>query len=263
MTLAGVWINEYGSKMDLAVYSDKVIFGTYMSSTGSTGKYMVTGYQQAADPTSSSGQAVALAIEWHSIVAGPGDPSWHWSSGLSGQISIKDSAESLVLAHAMVATDDFPNLANTGIYIDKLTYKRASEQQSEEQSKPYWSSPLDGSIAGLWRTGDGIELTIELYPYPGSPFAWIQGKMNMKGTTCEISGVTDTNASADGLQLQSAAITAVLNPLAGPAIAFAGSLDLKNGQLTLLDLQTQSTSPDATYVQTQISTKTFVRTPAH
>lgn len=86
MSIAGVWVNAYGSKMDLGLLNNNLVMGTYQSSTGSTGTYRVIGLQQTADPTPQTGQAVALAIEWHSVVAGPPDNSWHWVSGLSGEL---------------------------------------------------------------------------------------------------------------------------------------------------------------------------------
>jgi hypothetical protein len=259
MTLAGLWQNEYGSQMDLGLFNDNLIMGTYSSSTGSTGKYMVIGLQATADPTANAGQPVALAIEWHSIAGGQGDPSWNWSSGLSGQLSLQNGQESLVLAHAMVASSDFPDLCSAGTYIDKLTYTRVSGDAANAVAKPDLSTALDDPLAGTWQSSDGsILLGLQIYPYTGSLFGWIEGQMSMNGNVSPVYGVTDINAASDGLSLQSAAITALPNA-AGPAIAFAGCLDLSGGLLTLLDLTSQSTAPNATYVQTTATQLTFTR----
>lgn len=260
MTLNGVWQNEYGSQMSLTVYGGNLVYGTYTSSTGSTGKYMVIGYQQTANPTTAAGQAVALAIEWHSIAGGTGDPSWNWSSGLSGQLSIQNGKESLVLAHAMVASSNFPGLCNAGTYIDKLTYFRVSESTDETPARPDRGAALADPLEGTWQTADGsVALLIQVFPYSGSLFGWVEGKLALNGGVCAIEGVTDINAASGGLTLQSTAITALPSSAGGPAIAFAGCLNLQNGVLTLLDLASLSTAPNATYIQTTVTQLIFKR----
>lgn len=260
MTLSGVWQNEYGSQMSLSVSGSNLVIGNYTSSTGSTGKYMVIGYQQTANPTPSAGQAVALAIEWHSIVAGQGDPSWNWSSGLSGQISIQNGKEALVLAHAMVASSDFPGLCSAGTYIDKLTYFRIADAPEEAVAKPEPSAPLADPMVGTWQTADGsAALLIQVYPYPNNLFGWVEGKLALNGGVCAIEGVTDINATSGGLSLQSTGITALPSSAGGPAIALAGCLNLQNGVLTLLDLASLSTAPNATYIQTTATQLIFKR----
>lgn len=260
MTLNGVWQNEYGSQMSLGVYTGGLVYGTYSSSTGSTGKYMVIGYQQAADPTPSAGQAVALSIEWHSIAGGSGDPSWNWSSGLSGQLSIQNGKESLVLAHAMVASSNFPGLCNAGTYIDKLTYFRVSEDAEDASARPDLGAPQADPMQGTWQTADGsVALLIQVYPYSNNLFGWVEGKLALNGGVCPIEGVTDINASSGGLSLQSTGITALPSMTGGPAIAFAGCLNLQNGVLTLLDLASLSTAPNATYIQTTVTQMIFKR----
>jgi saccharopepsin len=258
MTLVGTWQNEYGSQMVLTQLGTNLVWGNYSSTTGSTGKYMVIGYQQPANPTPQAGQAVALAIEWHSIVAGPGDPSWNWSSGLSGQISIVNGKESLVLAHAMVASSSFPGLAAAGTYIDKLTYFRTAAEAPEVSPRPALDAPMADPLAGTWRGDDGTVLQIEVYPYTDSLFGWAQGKMSWNGITCPIEGVTDINARSSGLSLQSTAVTG-LPSLSGPAVSLAGCLNLTTGRLTMTNFASLSTASNATYVQTTVSQIVFVR----
>ncbi|PTS90953.1 hypothetical protein DBR17_00410 [Sphingomonas sp. HMWF008] len=263
MTLSGVWQNEYGSIMDLSVYGGGLVFGTYSSSTGSTGEYRVIGFQQNANPTTTAGQAVALAIAWHSIAGGKGDPSWNWSSGLSGQLSLQNGKESLVLAHAMVASSAFPGLCAAGTYIDKLIYARVSDTSREANEKPLQTAAVADPMAGTWATADGATvLTLRVYPYTGNLFGWVSGSLSNGGTVCQIEGVTDINAAASGLTLQSTGLTAIQNLQNGPAIAFAGCLDLRTGQLTLLKLASLSTAPDATYVQTTVDQLSFRRVAA-
>ena len=81
MTVAGVWENEYGSRMILAVEEKPAgsgaIWGVYESTTGSTGRYLVTG-RRGGTASGGNGQPLALAIAWRSVGGDPADPSWHW-----------------------------------------------------------------------------------------------------------------------------------------------------------------------------------------
>ncbi len=260
MTLAGVWQNEYGSQMSLTVYGGNLVYGTYSSTTGSTGKYMVIGYQQSADPTLTAGQAVALAIEWHSISGGSSDSSWNWSSGLSGQLSLQSGKEQLVLAHAMVASSDFPGLCKAGTYIDKLTYIRTSASAEGLPARPALAAPMADPLTGTWQSADGsAALQIQVYAYSPALFGWVEGQLWLNDIVCPIEGVCDINAQSSGLSRESTGITALPNPAGGPAIAFAGCLNLQNGVLILLELSSLSTVPDATYVQTATTQFTFRR----
>ncbi len=260
MALNGIWQNEYGSQMTLSVYSGGLVLGHYASTTGSTGKYCVVGYQLSANPTLKAGQPVALAIEWHSIAGGSGDPSWNWSSGLSGQLSIQNGKESLVLAHAMVASSSFPGLSAAGTYIDKLIYSRVSQSEPEQEVRPSLGVAVADPMAGTWQSVDGSAvLTIQVYPYTGDLFGWVSGNLRMSGVNCQVEGVTDINATSSGLTLQSTAMTAIPNIISGPAIAYAGCLNLRTGVLTLLNLSSVSTAPNATYVETTANQLSFKR----
>lgn len=245
--------------MDLGVLNDNLVMGDCRSSTGSTGTYKVIGLQQATGPTAEAGQVVALAIDWHSIAGGPPDASWHWVSGLSGQLSVTEDADTLALTHALIASRDFPGLAAKGTYIDKLVYTRSAESSRFASAEP---STAGGTrmdpMSGMWRAEDGTTLDIRIYPYLDNMFGWIQGNMSHHGRSCVIYGVTDINAAADGLQLQSVSITG-LPTVAGPAMTLAGTLDLARGMLKLLELYSTPTSPAATYVQTRVCEKTFVK----
>lgn len=259
MTLAGVWKNEYGSQMSLSV-SGNLVSGTYESTTGSSGEYRVVGYQTSADPTTTAGQAASLAIEWHSIVAGPSDNSWHWVSGLSGQLSIRNGVEQLVLSHALVASIDFPGLAPAGTYIDKLIYSRASDEAPAALPLPESDEDATDPLVGSWYAPDGTALLISsVVPYTGNAFGYVMGKLVWNGGPSQLYGVTDINAAPDGLGLQSVALVGLPSDGGGPAVSLAGTLDLAAGVLTLLDQNSVSTAPNATYVETNISCMTFTR----
>jgi saccharopepsin len=255
MSAEGVWVNEYGSRMSLAVGPDGAIAGTYESTTGSTGKYRVVGYQQPNDPTSKAGQALALAIHWHSIVEGPADASWHWSSALGGQISLHEEAETMVLSHALVVTDPFPGLAPVGTYIDKLTYKRVSKDAVGVE--PLLLSPaVVDPLARRWRSADGTMLDLVVTHTGSGEFGCVSGRIVTGGLAAEIAGVTDIKAASGGVALQSVAITARLSSW-GPVVSLSGSLDLQGRVLKLLDFSSLSTAPDATYLQTRVAARTF------
>lgn len=258
MTVQGLWQNEYGSQMSLSVDSRGQVFGTYSSSTGSTGKYYVVGWQQASEPTPAAGQPVALAIDWHSISGGQSDASWNWTSGLSGQLSIVNNAQQLVLAHAMVASSDFPGLCRAGTYIDKLIYNRVSDADtSAPERREAGQAVAADPLAGTWQSGDGsVVLVLQVQP-AGNMFGWVSGQVQAGGGAFPIEGITDTNARSSGLFLQSVSITA-LTP-AGGVVAYSGTLDLRSGALTLLNLSSGATAATATYVQSTAGQLTFRR----
>lgn len=261
MSLAGVWKNAYGSTMSLRLANGNLLTGTYESSTGSTGTYVVIGCQTRDDPTPAAGQAAALAIDWHSAVTGPRDDSWHWVSGLSGQLSVLNGGEQLVLAHSLVASIDFPGLAAAGTYLDKLIYQRVSAMPSQEPVP----APREGAgtaavdpLAGSWFAPDGTALLISsVVPYPGHAFGWVFGKFVWRGGPSLLRGVTDINARSGGLTKQSVSIVALPGDKGGPAMSLSGTLDFGTGILTMLELQSQPTSPDNSYFQTLISSLEF------
>lgn len=265
MTLAGKWQNEFGSTMDLTV-EDGIVQGVYTSSTGSSGEYRVIGFQQNGEPSSNGGQACALAINWHSIVPGKPDNSWHWVSGLSGQLSIQDGGEQLVVAHALVASVEFPDFAAAGTYIDKLIYKRISDESSHEPAEIDKSAAIDDPLVGNWYGADGTNLNIEqVIPfwndaYKDGAFGIIFGLITWNGVASQMYGVTDIHTGAPfNLDRKSVSIVALPDADNGPAVSLAGTLDLRNKILNVLNLPSQATAPANSYLQTTVSTKTFTQ----
>jgi hypothetical protein len=261
MSLAGIWENEYGSRMTLSLADSNLIVGKYESTTGSTGEYRVVGYQTSGDPTPSGGQACALAIDWHSVVTGPPDNSWHWVSGLSGQLSLQLSGEQLVLSHALVASIAFPGLAQAGTYIDKLVYTRVGDQRDIPcDPLPAGEALADDPLVGSWFATDGTALLVQsVVPYSGNAFGYVFGKLIWNGGHSSLYGVTDINAASAGIGLQAVSVVGLPSDAGGPAISLAGTLDLSSGVLTLLDQNSSATAPNATYVETTIASKTFAK----
>lgn len=261
MSLAGVWQNEYGSLMTLQV-DGSAVSGSYQSSTGAVGVYRVVGVQVGADPTSTLGQPVALSIEWHSVANDPADPSWNWSSGLSGQISIQDGEEVLVLAHMMIASTEIPGFIRMGDYIDKLTYKRvpaaASATPSQLGATRSSVPKADDPIAGTWLGEDGISMTLSVAPEEQNRFGYVSGTISLPGGDETVSGVTDINATGDGIDLQSIALT-FADRSEALAVSLSGTLNLKTGVLNLTKLRSNATAPTDTYVETRTSAARFTR----
>lgn len=255
-SVAGTWTNDYGSLMTLSVRGQQVS-GVYQSSTGSTGLYEVTGYQVEAAATPDMGQPVALAIEWHSVSNDPADPSWNWSSGLYGQISFEGTEEVLTLSHLLVASSDFPELASTGTYADKLVYRRSAALHHEAMTSPP-AAPrlLTDKLAGTWIACDGTCLKLHVEAASGGRFGRIRGGLIHASDYLQVSGFTDINAAASGLPHQSLAITAAHK---NDLLALCGTLQLKEDVLELIMMTGVATSPAHTYVQTRISVLTFKR----
>lgn len=258
MTLAGVWENQYGSRMELDVEGN-LVRGTYASTTGSTGQYVVSGWQAVNEPNEEAGQPVALCIEWRSVVEGPSDPSWNWASGFGGQVSRINGEDVLILAHLLVASSDFDGIAPQGIYPDKLTYRRVGQAPTiPTEMMGRGVSPISDRAAGVWIAQDGACLELVVTPASESRFGHVTGALNDAGAVSEIAGLTDINAPANGLALQSIALAA-LDGKGSTALAFAGTLRLSDDTLDLYLLVNRATPPGSTYVQTSMRAVRFNR----
>lgn len=259
MSVGGVWSNSYGSVMDLTQMVGGMVTGTYQSSTGSTGKYYVAGMSGLTEPTPALGQSVALSIYWRSYTGGQGDPSWHWVSGLSGQLDIGGPVPTLYLMHAMVATDDFPGLADVGTYIDKLIYTPKKDAPAEAavelavEGKAVAADP----IGGLWvsREDPSLRLNVTVNnPQAG----YVVGTLFTATRQFVVLGFTDVDAQPAGIARQGLSVSVGINTT-GACQSMAGSLDFSTGILTLTLFTSRGTAPDAIYTQTKTSQLTFIR----
>jgi saccharopepsin len=256
LSVAGTWKNGYGSVMTLTV-TGNVVSGIYQSSTGSTGRYAVMGYQASTGPSQEKGLPVSLAIDWHPLDEQQADPSRHWVSGLCGQLHGVAGEDRLELSHLLVATRDFPDLANRGTYIDKLSYRRVAVETLE----PAHALALapNNPLNGTWLASDGFRLDLHVQASRQHAFGRVSGTLTTPTERAEVSGFTDINAGTGGLSRQSASLTAV--QVGGETVlSLAGSLALKEDELELLALFTSSTTMAQSYVQTQIKSFMFRRT---
>lgn len=273
MSLTGKWINSYGSLMTLFQSQQGSVIGEYVSTTGSSGKYCVRGWAGSMGPSAQAGQPAALSIYWRSITGGQGDPSWHWVSGLAGQLlpSQGSSKPTLSLMHAMVVTEEFPAVANIGTYIDKLTYTlRANPPSSAELQRlsslrrddPFMSAQdltnlKVNPVVGRWVCDrNGAELTLQFdphLPYPGA----INGGLALRSSAGNpVSGFTDIYAQQRDLSLRAVAATS-LDLKSGNCVSLAGSLDTVSNLMTLSVYTANATAPDASYMQATVDVWTF------
>jgi len=255
MSAAGTWVNEYGSIMTL-VGEGTTFSGVYQSSTGSVGTYEVLGVQVGSAARDTLGQPLAFAISWRAVDDAPPDPSWHWSSGLCGQISIQDGQEVLVVAHTMVASSDFPGLAKAGSYIDKLTYKRVAARVLEPSEHRKIEVP-GNPLAGRWSAVDGTTLELKVHTAFGSNLGYVSGNIVLQTGTLHVAGFTDLQAASLSMRVQSVALTAAIGT--SQALALAGTLDVLTGSLSLLEMTSESTAPGNSYSQTRVASTLYSR----
>lgn len=92
-SVSGVWVNEFGSVLEIGPLApDGTFRGRYRSDTGATGVYPVMGVADP-DPVGDS-IAVAFSVNWRSLEGSP-DPSWHWVSAFSGLMQVQGGEEVL------------------------------------------------------------------------------------------------------------------------------------------------------------------------
>ncbi|ONH51168.1 Avidin family protein [Pseudomonas cedrina] len=258
-TVAGTWANDYGSVMTLEV-SGRQVTGTYRSSTGSTGEYSIAGCLSGTAATRAKSQALALAIEWHDLGDAKKDPSWHWASGLSGQLSVTDKGDVLTLNHLLVATSDFPELARQGTYIDKLVYTRAEQQTPIRTSAESDPMSIENTLAGYWVAAGGTFLMLSVHSDSMKRFGIVQGFFRNQDVSAEVTGFTDINAQESNLSLQSVSLT-IATDRDNTVRAVCGALDLMADTLSLLILASSPVAPAHAYLATQISSLHFTRLP--
>ncbi|WP_256579824.1 MULTISPECIES: avidin/streptavidin family protein [unclassified Pseudomonas] len=257
-SVAGTWKNEYGSVMTLAVTGNR-IRGTYQSSTGSTGKYEVTGFQLGTPASPALSQPVTLAIEWHSTGDDPADPSWNWCSGLNGQMSVTPAGDRLQLSHLLVASSDFPGLAGQGTYIDKLTYRRVDTAALDDSgAEPLEMLPIEDALNGTWVADNGTTLELIVYASSQRRSGHVRGQLSTPEGNVEVSGFTDINALASRLALQSVSLTAAQTQESSVS-SLCGSLELQGEVLNLFSVTSSATTPQRSYLATQVLALRFKR----
>jgi len=264
MSVNGIWRNSYGSVMSLKQERDGRIYGSYQSTTGSTGTYYVLGYADTRDQTPERGQSLALSIFWHSIGNEPADPSWHWVSGQGGQLLEEGPERKLLLMHDMVATAAFPGQNGIGRHIDKLIFtpdpgaavvhvepalgliERAGTKGQSADFSGEWVDSNDPSIRIRPRLLD-------------ARFGFTQANLSLDGFSCAAWGFIDSHTRQDDCGLQAISFSALLDPSSGETVSLSGWLDLATGAASLTLFRNRGTSPALSYTQTCVDQLRFVR----
>lgn len=264
MTVAGKWINSFGSVVWLEQDLSGSIFGVYSSTTGSSGAYWVVGSADPTlvgtnSPTDDVGQSVVLSIFWRSILGGSGDPSWHYVSSLSGQLVTLNEVPTLFMIHDMVATAPFPGVVPAqGSYLDKLLYTPANLTPAPRQWPPLFVPPQSPqAISGTWVSSSdpGVNITLTVQD---EVTGYVTGTLQIQDASVPTVGFTDVYAGIDGLSLQGLTLSAFF-PDNRNVAGLAGSLDLTSDVLSVSWLQSRGTLPGSTWIQTNLQCIDFVR----
>jgi saccharopepsin len=257
MSLNGIWRNGYGSVMSLGQEADGRLFGSYQSTTGSTGTYYVLGACDPREAEPGLGRSLALSIFWRSIGEDPADPSWHWVSGLGGQHLETEAGASLIMMHSMVASTPFPGQAEVGSHLDKLVFTPlpGARVPAVASAKDLMASApaagLPSGLEGAWV--DEGDPSIRLLPRLLHPrFGFAVAELEIGGRRCLAQGFLDPFAQAEGCRLQALSLTGLIDPEKGETLALSGSLDRDKGLLTLTVFRNAGTSADLTYTQTRV-----------
>lgn len=260
MSLTGVWQNSYGSVMSLTQRDDGFVSGQYSSSTGSTGTYYVLGWAAPGAPTAALGEAVSLTIFWRSIDPGTPDPSWHWVSGLGGQLQTGPDGPTLTLLHALVATDDFPGLAPPGRYLDKLVYlPKSGATIAAPVGLPAAASKSDGDpLSGSWICEQDASVGLQLEVI-NLEYGVVSGSLNRAVGSLAVYGFTDSYAEQDGLPLEGVALAVAFDAASGVSQCLAGWREGATDRLLFTVFDSRGTASDAGYVQTAGSALSFRR----
>lgn len=255
--LTGVWENEYGSRLTVRVVGDKIA-GEYHSTTGSTGRYLISGWCGAASLTPGSGRPIALAISWRSIAPGDRDDSRRFASLFGGQLINADGRPALVLNHLLVAPVPLAGLCESGVYADKLMYRRVGDAPPPDDADLLTSPRSDQSIAGVWRADDGAMLDLWTGTDVRHGTGVISGSLALGGLRRQVAGFFDCQDPAEACERQSVAIAALDKGGATP-LGLAGWLNRDGDTMDLHMAASRRTDFGSIYLQTALSFLRFRR----
>jgi saccharopepsin len=258
MTVNGSWVNVYGSVVTLLQFDDGGVVGIYSSTTGASGTYWVSGFTDPNPPTNGNGQSLAFTILWRSFEGGTPDPSWHYVSGFSGQMIVRDGTPSLIMIHDLVATAVDSGVVDIiGSYPDKLTYVPRLPGPPPNWPPPFQPPPSPDPVDGTWTCIQDPNITLTL-TVQDETSGYLTGTLTTATGSVPLTGFTDTGAGGDGLTLQGLTVAALL-PDGHMVVAIAGSLNLATGTLTMSWFESNGTAADSTYTQTRLRGLDFKR----
>ncbi len=265
LTLNGRWVNSYNSQMDLITEPTGEIFGTYSSTTGASGSYLVYGYCSPNNPTNGQGQPVALSITWRPFDSQTENDSWHWVSTYCGQLLLSSDGDhasnhyELSVVNSLVATTPYDGAA-LGSYIDKLSFykKTDSGKYSPEHIREMFlsDSDIENPVNGTWADEDNalrLKLSVVNEKSGLLRAELIQDKQNIS-----LKGFTDTLPLAS-TERQSITLSGMRQGNTDTPISLSGYLNRQNEQLVLTYWSACGTSEENTYLQTNACNTLFHR----
>ena len=200
VVLIGQWENSYDSLMTINYHLPNGLFtGTYSSTTGASGKYLLVGY---APKNASGNYPVSLAIYWRSIEGGESNPTWNWVSIMSGQMITDDKSTSphMELLHGMVASTDYSDISihSPGVYTETLIFQ-------QKEGKPTFPPSLEEGesiiheLNSNWRNADSSSFfqSLSLNTFDT---AFIEGKIDTPTGAFDIAGLYDIDATSSILE---------------------------------------------------------------
>ncbi|MCG7499202.1 avidin/streptavidin family protein [Vibrio sp. Of7-15] len=249
--LSGIWTNSFGSKMSLIVDGTQII-GTYSSHTGSTGEYRLIGHCSKLSPSEQLGQSIAISIYWKNIHDGVKDESWHWSGTMCGQLQLDGT---MTLTNAIVVSVAFEHYQK-GNYIDELVFSKNGQLSQPEMDAIHQHFTLKEPtlpsypLVGKWQNNT---LTLDInQPHPISGYT--QAHLITPGIELTLSGFIDVDAHKN--MAQSLSLSGY-NPITEETISMSGMLDYSSHHLTLYSWSAQPTSPEDSFMQTQMRALQF------
>ncbi|PWI32565.1 hypothetical protein DI392_14160 [Vibrio albus] len=256
--------------MDLVVEPTGEIFGTYSSTTGASGRYLVYGYCSPDNPTNEQGQPVALSITWRPFDSQTENDSWHWVSTYCGQLlpitntdepgsDNDDRSSVLSVINSLVATTRY-NGAALGDYIDKLAFHKQDDvaqfQPDDIEEMFHSHSRVENPINGTWKdTVNDLQLTLSVV---NEQNGLIYAELTQNNQTLTLKGFTDT-LSLPYPKRQSITLSGIRKDSDSTPVSLSGYLDQQNEQLILTYWSAYGTPEAEAYLQTNACSTLFDR----
>ncbi|MCG9652880.1 pepsin-like aspartic protease [Vibrio vulnificus] len=228
----GRWVNSYGSQMDLTCNDKGELFGSYSSTTGASGRYLVYG-STTTEKHEGKGSPLVLSITWLPCDQTVGNESWHWVSTYCGQLNANNSNQMSVI-NSLVATCSYEG-SERGDFIDRLGFEKISGYVPLEQHQHLGevfngNYPIqENDINGHWYSElSKISISITLKDsQTGLSFALFK----QGDDSCRMKGFVDVyDASAPHHQRQSITLSGCL---CGTPISISGYRDRNKDKLVL------------------------------
>ncbi|MBC6408906.1 MAG: hypothetical protein GDA42_00330 [Ekhidna sp.] len=202
--LKGKWENAYGSIMEITQFDlDSGSFGgTYSSSTGSSGKYALSGQLIGAASPSPDTHGIVFTLSWASLDGSTKDPSQFWTSAMSG--TLYDDKGIMEVINTIAASEPFTEVQinEPGMYPETLIFKKVSNITTDNPSRkklaetsefPKKRKAFAQGVSGTWMNknldADIVSVTLNEQPNSEGLYDTVTGSIKYrKGTSLGIHG---------------------------------------------------------------------------